>query len=275
MKTLYISDMDGTLLNDGGKVSRRSVEIINELIKNGMLFTVATARSAMSAAELLKDIDISVPAVLMNGVFLFDLKNKKAVAYHEIPKDAFFAITEIFVRRNKSPFVFFYGDEGKFTIEYTDFKLPIHRDFYEKRKGKFFGEFKKVSEYEILDDMHPVFISLSDGYDELKPIYDAAQKINGVTCSFYADTYTPYWFLEIYSSKASKANGAQEVMALVGADKIAAFGDNRNDILLFSLADRKYAVKNAVPELRQIADEVIGENNNDGVAEFLKKDFKA
>lgn len=77
MKTLYISDMDGTLLNDGGKVSRRSVEIINELIKNGMLFTVATARSAMSAAELLKDIDISVPAVLMNGVFLFDLKNKK------------------------------------------------------------------------------------------------------------------------------------------------------------------------------------------------------
>lgn len=33
MKTLYISDMDGTLLNDGGKVSRRSVEIINELIK--------------------------------------------------------------------------------------------------------------------------------------------------------------------------------------------------------------------------------------------------
>ena len=44
MKTLYISDMDGTLLNDGGKVSRRSVEIINELIKNGILFTVATAR---------------------------------------------------------------------------------------------------------------------------------------------------------------------------------------------------------------------------------------
>lgn len=275
MKTLYISDMDGTLLNDGGKVSRRSVEIINELIKNGMLFTVATARSAMSAAELLKDIDISVPAVLMNGVFLFDLKNKKAVAYHEIPKDAFFAITEIFVQRNKSPFAFFYGDDGKFTIEYTDFKLPIHRDFYEKRKGKFFGEFKKVYEYEILDDMHPVFISLSDGYDELKPIYDAAQKINGVTCSFYADTYTPYWFLEIYSSKASKADGAQEVMALVGADETAAFGDNRNDMLLLSRADRKYAVKNAVPELRQIADEVIGENNNDGVAEFLKKDFKA
>lgn len=199
MKTLYISDMDGTLLNDGGKVSRRSVEIINELIKNGMLFTVATARSAMSAAELLKDIDISVPAVLMNGVFLFDLKNKKAVTYHEIPKDAFFAITEIFVRRNKSPFVFFYGDDGKFTIEYTDFKLPIHRDFYEKRKGKFFGEFKKVSEYEILDDMHPVFISLSDGYDELKPIYDAAQKINGVTCSF-TPTHTPHTGFSKYTA---------------------------------------------------------------------------
>ena len=52
MKTLYISDMDGTLLNDGGKVSRRSVEIINELIKKGILLPDTTTRRAISAAEI-------------------------------------------------------------------------------------------------------------------------------------------------------------------------------------------------------------------------------
>ena len=79
MKTLYISDMDGTLLNDSGKVPRRSVEIINGLIKEGMLFTVATARSAMSAAELLKDIDISVPEIML-AAFLIRTSSKYSFA---------------------------------------------------------------------------------------------------------------------------------------------------------------------------------------------------
>ena len=96
--------------------------------------------------------------------------------------------------------------------------------------------------------MHPVFISLSDGYDELKPIYDAAQKINGVTCSFYADTYTPYWFLEIYSSKASKANGARGSYGSGRrGQKSRRSATTENDILLFSLAEQKYAVKNSCP----------------------------
>ena len=41
-KTLYITDLDGTLLNPESKVSDYSVSIINELIDKGALFSVAT-----------------------------------------------------------------------------------------------------------------------------------------------------------------------------------------------------------------------------------------
>ena len=45
MNTLYVSDLDGTLLNSDVKISKNSKNIINNLIDKGMNFTVATARS--------------------------------------------------------------------------------------------------------------------------------------------------------------------------------------------------------------------------------------
>ena len=36
MKTLYVTDMDGTLLNQDSVVSRRSVELLSELSRQGV-----------------------------------------------------------------------------------------------------------------------------------------------------------------------------------------------------------------------------------------------
>lgn len=45
MKTLYVSDLDGTLLTPEKEISKASADILNHLIRKGLLFTVATARS--------------------------------------------------------------------------------------------------------------------------------------------------------------------------------------------------------------------------------------
>ena len=42
---LYVSDLDGTLLNSNKVVSNYSKNILNNLIKKGVLFTVATAKN--------------------------------------------------------------------------------------------------------------------------------------------------------------------------------------------------------------------------------------
>lgn len=273
IKTLYMSDMDGTLLNNDGAVSQKSRETINRLVKRGMLFSVATARSLMSVAEILENVDLSAPAVLMNGVFIYDFSKKKAVKYYEISNNQLKSIIGIFEKHNKSPFLFLFGDDGLLYESYTDLKLKIHKDFYEARKKMFDGRFKKVEKLAAPPRQHAVFISLSDTYEDLKPIYEQVVKIDGITASFYADTYTEYWFLEVYNAQASKANGAEFVKNYVGADKIIAFGDNRNDIILFSYADEKYAVENAVDELKVCATSVINSNENDGVADFLEQNF--
>ena len=72
MKTLYISDLDGTLLGPNASLSKRTINILNDLLHKGVLFTIATARSIKSVKYILKDLNITLPMILMNGVCIYD-----------------------------------------------------------------------------------------------------------------------------------------------------------------------------------------------------------
>ena len=74
---LFVSDLDGTLLNRESQVSQTSREIINDLIAKGVKFTVATARTHATVIELLEGLNIEMPIAIMNGVGIYDLKNRK------------------------------------------------------------------------------------------------------------------------------------------------------------------------------------------------------
>lgn len=274
MKTLYITDLDGTFFNENGMVSEESCRIVNALSEKGMLFSVATARSIMTAGELLSGLKINAPIVLMNGVFLFDINKKQVVSFHELSADAFSEVISVFRQNGKSPMLWLYSDDGLLSVQYTHLDLQVNREFYEKRKDSFEGRFQKVEMLSVPHGQHAVYINLVDTFEALCPIAEALKSAEGVAFAFYADTYTEYWFLEVYSANASKANGAVEIKALVNADRITAFGDNLNDLTLFAVADEKYAVENAVPEVRKAANGIIESNRDDGVAKFLLQDFR-
>ncbi len=275
MKTLYITDLDGTLLNSKGVVSDKTKEIINRLSDEGLLFSVATSRSILSAVPLLDGIDVTAPIVAMSGVVVYDLKYKKTVNFYSIEKKSYYRLIEIFEKYEKSPFSFFF-DKGneKYDIVFTALRLPEHEDYYNSRKNSLGLNIYKVEKYEIPDGKSPVFVSICDKYEDLKKIVTEIEKIPELSYSFYADTYTSYWFLEVFNAKASKADGLELVKEYTQADETVAFGDNNNDLPLFAAADRKYAVKNAVEELKDKADGVIDSNDENAVAEFVKKDFK-
>ena len=52
-KTLYITDLDGTLLDGCSQVSQRSAAIISELSRKGVMISVATARTPATVRPLL------------------------------------------------------------------------------------------------------------------------------------------------------------------------------------------------------------------------------
>ena len=85
MSTLYVSDLDGTLLNAESKVSDESAALINSAIADGALFSVATARTPATVSRLLKDVHINVPLIVMTGAAIWDMARNRYlhVAFHD------------------------------------------------------------------------------------------------------------------------------------------------------------------------------------------------
>lgn len=73
---------------------------------------------------------------------------------------------------------------------------------------------------------------------------------------------------------ASKANASLQLKKLLNCDRIIAFGDNKNDLDMFAIADEGYAVDNAVDELKQVATGIIESNENDGVVKWLIQHYR-
>ena len=67
MKTIYMADLDGTLLHSDGTLSDYTKTTINALIERGLQFTVNTSRSPRSAEAVISELNLRLPAIYMNG----------------------------------------------------------------------------------------------------------------------------------------------------------------------------------------------------------------
>ena len=89
MKTLYVSDLDGTLLRRDKTVSEFTVNTVNELTARGMLFSYATARSYVTASRLTSGITSHIPVIIYNGAFILENgTERKLLSEHMSAEDS-------------------------------------------------------------------------------------------------------------------------------------------------------------------------------------------
>lgn len=270
--TLYISDLDGTLLNKDAHLTEHSREIINHLIKNGMNFTVATARTFATVSKILSGLNVNAPIILMNGALIRDLQKDEYVFSAIIDKTVSNEI--ISVMHSFKLYGFMYTIKSDEMVPYFEkIATPEMKAFYEERKNKYYKQFIKTESFNSVND-NTLYFSLINRREKLLPFYNAIKDMKGLKLTFYRDVYSDdLWYLEIFSPQASKENAVNYLKSEYRFDKIICFGDNLNDLPLFKAGSRNYAVANAADELKAAADGIIGSNNNDGVAEFLKENY--
>lgn len=87
-KMLYVSDLDGTLLNSDALLNEDVPERLNHLIDKGLCFTVATARTYATVNSIVKNVYLTYPMILMNGVMLYDPISKSCINAEIIERDS-------------------------------------------------------------------------------------------------------------------------------------------------------------------------------------------
>ena len=272
---LFVTDLDGTLLNSHKEVSIKSIEILNKLIDDGVNFTVATARTPATVVDLLQDVNLKLPAVLMNGVLLYDIKEEKYINIKEIEKDTVDKVFDILNKFDKNAMV--YGIRNNHLwVYHKEFEYSWEYNFYKERADRKQKTFLKVENYqESIKESKIINFIVFDKYEKIKGIYEELKKIDEISVEYYEDIYEKgCYFLEAYSAEASKANGIKLLSDYIEHDKLICFGDNLNDIPMFELADECYATANAVESVKEISTDVIGSCDEDGVALFMEKKLK-
>lgn len=271
-KTLYISDLDGTLLNRSDRLPEFTVKALNALLDQGMLFTFATARSWHSAHVVTQGLSPSLPWITHNGACLVD--GKTGVRRDEM----FFShsqreeILGLCGRLGLWPLS--YGMlEGRERVFYLDIR-PRHpgMDHYiDSRSGD--KRLALVGSAAALLQGETYYFTFIDSREALAPLWERVKSFDWLNLTFQQDLYRQEYWLEITPRQATKAQAALRLKKELGCDKLVSFGDAMNDLPLFQVSDECYAPSNAMPEVKAAATAVIGSNEESGVARFLLQEF--
>ena len=271
MKTLFVSDLDGTLLTREERVSPYSCEKLNRLIEDGLLFTYATARSVVSAQKAVTGLNVSAPAVLYNGGLIYNFGTREVLRAVLFPEDVKFHVLSVLEEYGIPPLVFganngrervawqagreTYGMKRYLSRRTGDARMAAVQSGGEAVEGSVFN-FKCIGPREQIER----------AWNVLK--YDGR-----VICIFHQETYQNDFWMEISPAEATKAKAVCFLKEKLGCNRVVCFGDSSNDSDMFDVCEEKYAVMNADGWLKDKATGVIGFCEEDGVAKWLTERF--
>lgn len=268
-KVLYVSDLDGTLLNKNDRINPRSIAIINSLVDKGMQFTYATARSLVSASVVTQGLSTNIPVIAYNGAFIFHPATGEILSRENFSREEMEDAADFIRSHDISPLVYAFIDG----VEKVSWIPARENDgikrYLSLRKGD--RRLRPVENNAQLYEGEIFYFTCIGTKDELMPVYEIFSKDGRYRCTIQQELYRPEYFCEIMPAAATKANAIRKLKELRGCDRVISFGDAINDIPMFEISDECYAVENAVEELKAVADGVIDSNENDGVAKWLEQ----
>ena len=244
---LVVTDMDGTLLTSEKSISEFSLNIIRKLRERGILFVVATARTATSIERNFPDLEFDA------GIFQNGTKIRKG---EEIISEIKIEDPEILVQviMEKNP-------EVKIAIE-SEGILFSNFDIEQIWRGANYVQTKDFREiYGKKAEKIVIGIQNEKEKENLKKYLSQDLQIQ--------DSIDP--IIVVMNHRAGKANGIKilaEHMHIT-PEQIVAFGDEYNDIDMLEWCGIGVAMGNAIQSAKMISNEICGKNDEDGVAKWL------
>jgi len=271
---VYVTDLDGTLLQSDQTLSAHTVEALNYFLAEEGVFTFATARGFISAMSVVEQIAWKHPMILYNGALLYDPTDHRVVDGYWLDSGIANAVIDIGKKHSFTPFLFMLDTNDRETVWHEPLTRTGMLAFVQSRKND--PRFQEMEHLICPLDHRTLAVTFIGLYDELKRIKDDMDRLLGdqIHTHLLKDYYIEdHYFLEFSHPKANKKEGLKlwANHMKVQLKDIVVFGDHLNDIGLFEAGGTKIAVQNAQETILKLADLIIESNDQDGVANYLLK----
>lgn len=250
--SIILSDLDGTLFRDDKSISDFTKETIRQAQAKGILFGICTSRAKINAVKFLDGIEPDI--LITNGGGIVYYQNEKIY-------NCEFTVEEI-RKLIAAAFEVF----GKDIVISADNEHALYSNSREELGDKFwtfndFSDFRETCMKMCIESLDK----------------EKVEKVVSVIGLDQID-YLPFsdipWY-KLSKKGATKEKAIEELCRHLNitSSKIAAFGDDFNDIGMLKLCGKGIAMENAIAEVKDTAGQVCASNENDGVAKWIKENL--
>jgi len=260
---LFAIDMDGTCLNSRARISAKTMDALRQAAAAGIEIVPATGRTLSCLPHQLKKENFIRYVISSNGAVITDIKLQKVIHRSMIPTRmaldllaelsrtkigiCLHAFNKVFFQGNKLTLLgkAAYGQDAcgvQTTRNILDMIWPMREDIEEIQLICFSLKEQCAAE------------RILDRYPELTAIHGRHH-------------------IEIISGDTDKGQALRRLREYLSTDKeqSACIGNAQNDLAMFRESGTKLAVRNAIPELKELADHIVRSNAADGVAEAVSR----
>lgn len=271
---LLALDLDGTLFNEKGNITRASVEALCRIQKQGVQIVVSSGRDYDGISwEQLEEIPIDY-VVTGNGSAVYATKDRKQLFEECMNQEKLIPVLEYILQ--KEVYMTIFVDGAHYTPleceSYVDnLELPEYiKDWlrgYQKGLDNFMTHMK-----EDITKIQKVTLNFQSapggGYFNRKPVKEYLQSnpdIHVVEGGFGN--------LEFTRAGTNKASGLTFLADYlhIPMEQVMAIGDSENDIEMIEAAGVGIAMGNALENVKAAAMDVTATNEEEGVAKAIQK----
>jgi hydroxymethylpyrimidine pyrophosphatase-like HAD family hydrolase len=269
-KILFVSGLDGCLLTEDKKLSPFTHYSLNNLLNDGLNFTVSTTRTPASLSKIFNNVPLRNNLMIMNGAASYDKHNELYMNLKFIDKTSQIRIDEYFSSIDRNIFTYTIIDEV-LSIYHTSFENEAEAKFYSDRKNNYF---KNHIKGKLNESDNVLFYILIDKFETVNKYKDDLLKAYGdfIHIQIYEYSFfTGYYFMKIYTSKASKLLALEEFLNENKSEVVISFGSKEYDLEIMERSDYSFALNTACEEVKNKASKVLDSNNPDDVIRLIRK----
>lgn len=278
MRGVFVTDLDGTLLQADQTVSDYSAEVLNRAIEAGCIITYATARGLRSSRQATDTVNWKSPVILYNGALVYDAVNMQVVDGYWLDEQLTNQIFAIGQQYGLSPFHFLLDESSQERVHHEKLCTFGMIEFFNSRVND--PRFRELEQLHATQQHQTLILTYISELEKLLPLRAEVEAVLGSKVSIHMmkDYYIrDQYFLEFSHPQATKREGLNMWARHMEIDpaEIHVFGDNLNDVGLLEAGGKKLAVANAHEQILRLADQIIASNHEDGVAKYIDAFRKA
>ena len=227
-----MADLDGTILNYDGSISKELNDLSEKLDKIGIHFTIATGRSKVPALNFAKSLNIKIPIICSGGALLTDVESSKDIYHHEINNELFRSLQADI------------GNSGKIAL-YSKEKIYVSKKFRWIEDYCVRQNIKLIKINKLQDAPYKTVLLIVTKNNEIDAIQ---RKLTDKYSLFLEINKTFDNLCEVSSIRGSKLNSAKDICSLFNLSKndLFYFGDGAADINLIKYAKYGFTVKGSL-----------------------------